>query len=225
MKRRVAALVIAAASYAVPTHAQDFSYLPPGDLEPGSGMGLMDDTVFAPGMRFPIESAPAYANSQVWGHGGSQGPGGGQCDIENFSYPWRDNYCETRSWDMPLCPAGTGHQGQDIRGATCDNDTHWVVAVVDGTITSIGNYSVYLTGDDGTRYDYLHMSNVQVQVGQQVSVGERVGMVSNAFGGTPTTIHLHFNIRQNIRSVSSDTSAVLRAPATRASHGPSRSLT
>lgn len=181
--------------------AQDFTYMPPGELIAGSGDGATDPTVYAPGMRFPIEQAPAFANSQVWGHGGGQGPGGGQCDVENFSYPWWDNYCETRTWDMPLCPSGEGHQGQDIRASTCDKDVHWAVAAVDGTITNVGSYSVYLTAADGTRFDYLHMSNVQVGIGQEVTTGQHLGLVSNQFGGTPTTVHLHFNIRQFVEDV------------------------
>jgi murein DD-endopeptidase MepM/ murein hydrolase activator NlpD len=153
-------------------------------------------------MRFPIEEGPAFANSQVWGNGGSQGPAGtGQCDEVNRSYPWHDNYCETRTWDMPLCPAGTGHQGQDIRAATCEKDVHWAVAVTDGTITSIGTYTVYLTAEDGTRFDYLHMGSVQVSVGQEVKRGEHLGKVSNEFGGTPTTTHLHFNIKQDVDGI------------------------
>jgi len=178
--------------------AEPFSYDPPGVLVPGSGDGRVDEYVYVPGMRFPIETGPAYANSQVWGHGGSEGPGGGQCDIENWSYPWHDNYCETRSWDMPLCPAGTGHQGQDIRAGTCEKDVHWVVATADGTVSHIGSYSLYVMAADGTRFDFLHMSNLQVGVGDEVKRGQRLGKVSNEFGGTPTTIHLHFNIQQNV---------------------------
>jgi MYXO-CTERM domain-containing protein len=181
--------------------AAAFDYHPPGDLISGSGQGRVDDKVYAPGMRFPFENAPAFANSQVYNPGGYLGPGGGQCDSFNYNYPWRDNYCETRQWDMPLCPAGTGHQGQDIRPATCENNKYWGVAAVDGTITSVGSYSVYLTGADGTRYDYLHMSNVKVGVGQSVTRGQQLGNISNAFGGTPTTIHLHFNLRQNVQGV------------------------
>lgn len=181
--------------------ADEFTYNPPGVLTPGSGTGRMDNTVYAPGMRFPIESAPAFANSQVWGNGGSQGPGGGQCDVENFSYPWWDNYCETRSWDMPLCPSGVGHQGQDIRASTCEKNVHWVVASEAGTVTNVGSYSVYITADNGTRYDYLHMGSVQVSVGQEVAKGEQIGKVSNEFGGTPTSVHLHFNLRQNVQGV------------------------
>jgi peptidase M23-like protein len=77
----------------------------------------------------------------------------------------------------------------------------WAAAATDGTITSVGDFSVYLTAADGTRYDYLHMSTVQVVVGQDVSRGERLGLVSNEFGGESTTIHLHFNIKQNVQGV------------------------
>ncbi len=193
----LATLAVASAALAAP----EFSYDPPGKLVAGSGKGRVDMNVYAPDMRFPMESGPAYANSQVWGHGGMNGGGGSQCDVENFSYPWHDNYCESRSWDMPLCPAGEGHQGQDIRAASCKDRTHWVVAVVDGTITNIGSYSVYLTAADGTRYEYLHMADVAVKEGQKVKQGEHVGKVSNQFNGEATTVHLHFNIKQNVAGV------------------------
>lgn len=201
MRLRAAAVALPLLLLASPLAAQPFSYLPPGDLAPGSGEGREDYTVYAPGMLFPIEVPPAFVNSQVWGYGGSQGPGGSQCDVANYSYPWRDNYCEERTWTMPLCPAGTGHQGVDMRPSTCDNNTHWAVAAVDGTITHIGSWSVYLTAEDGTRYDYLHMSNVQVAETDTVTRGQRLGYVSNVYGGTPTTIHLHFNLFQNVDGV------------------------
>jgi len=196
----IALVGAAAVTFTSAAHADtEFTYDPPGELAPRSGTGRVDDNVYAPGIRFPMESGPAYANSQVWGHGGGSGPkGSSQCDEENFSYPWRDNYCESRSWDMPLCPSGTGHQGQDIRAATCEKDKHWVVAAEDGTITNVGSYSVYLTTPDGTRFDYLHMSNVAVKEGEDVKRGQRLGLVSNQFGGSATTVHLHFNIKQNV---------------------------
>lgn len=196
-----AASLAAVALAAAPSLAEPFSFNPPGMLTPGSGEGRYDEHVYAPGMLFPLEEGPAFLNSQVWGNGGSQGPGGGQCDPENRQYPWWDNYCETRTWDMPLCPAGTGHQGQDIRAGDCQKEVHWVVAAEDGTITNVGTYSVYLTTEDGTRFDYLHMGNVQVALGDEIKRGQHLGMVSNEFGGTPTTIHLHFNIKQDVDGV------------------------
>lgn len=183
--------------------AEEFSYNPPGQLVSGSGTGRADNNVYVQNMRFPIEAAPAYPNSQVWGVGGSQGPSGGQCDERNYSYPWWDNFCESRRWDMPLCPSGNGHQGQDMRPSTCQDKTHFVVAAEAGTITSIGSYSVYLVTDNGTTHRYLHMDpgTLRVSQGQQVAKGDRLGLVSNAFNGTPTTIHLHYDIKQYVASV------------------------
>ena len=181
----------------VPVSALAFTFQPAGVLTPGSGKGLQTTKVYAPTMRYPTEKSPSYPNSQVWGVGGSQGPKGSQCDAKNFSYPWWDNYCETRTWSMPLCPSGKGHQGQDIRGASCANKTHWIVAAEAGTITSIGTYTVYLKAG-GTTFRYAHMDpgTLAVKTGQKVSKGQKLGLMSNAFGGTPTSIHLHFDIEQ-----------------------------
>ncbi len=35
------------------------------------------------------------------------------------SYPWRDNFCESRSFEVWQCAGGYGHQGEDIRAAAC----------------------------------------------------------------------------------------------------------
>jgi hypothetical protein len=163
----------------------------------------VDFTVYAPGMRFPIEVAPAYVNSQVWGNGGMNGPGGGQCDAVNYSYPWWDNFCEVRSWTTPMCPTGQGHQGEDIRPSTCVKDVHWGLATESGTISNITTYTVTLTTDSGTRHRFMHMepSSLVVSIGSKVQRGDRLGRVSNAFGGTPTTIHLHFEIHQNVSGI------------------------
>ncbi len=204
MKRMLnAAALLTILALAITAHADEFSYNPPGQLEGGNVSGRADDRVYVPGMRHPIEEAPSYANSQIYGHGGFQGPGGGQCDPNNYAFPWSDNFCESRSWNMPLCPSGTGHQGQDIRPATCTDKAHWAVAAESGTITSIGTYSVNLMSDTGTKHRYLHMDpgTLAVTRGQRVNKGDRLGLVSNAFGGTPTTIHLHYDLNQNVEGV------------------------
>ncbi|WP_233342116.1 M23 family metallopeptidase [Marinicauda pacifica] len=174
-----------------------FAFMPPGELLPDSGTGLTQQINYAPAMRFPMELGQAYANSQVYGHGGFHGPEGGQCDGENYAYAWRDNFCETRGHSTPLCPAGTGHQGQDIRPASCADASHWAVAAADGTITSVGSYSVRLMSDDGLRFTYLHLDSdsLVVEPGDVVSRGDRLGLVSNEFGGNATTIHLHFEVK------------------------------
>lgn len=177
----------------------------PGKLEPASsGVGRVGDRyIYAPNIRFPLEKAPAYINSQVYGIGGLHGAkGNGQCDARNYQYPWKDNYCEKRSWSMPLCPGGKGHQGVDIRPASCKKDQHWAVAVEDGVITAIGSYTVYLRGKStGTTYRYLHLnaSRLLVRSGQSIKRGQRIGVVSNNMGKGKTTIHLHFDMKQTLR--------------------------
>ena len=177
--------------------AEPFTYKPPGELLPDSGQGLAETKVYAPDMLFPLEGR-GYANSQVYRPGGYLGPPGSQCDASNYDYPWQDNYCETRSWTMPLCPAGKGHQGQDIRPESCDDQVHYTVAAESATVTNVGTYSVYITAPNGKRYDYLHGRQNAVSNGQGVNKGQKINKVSNNMGDTPTSIHLHFNIKQDV---------------------------
>ena len=57
-----------------------------------------------------------------------------------------------------------------------------------------------LLADDGTVFRYLHMQRASypVGVGATVQKGGRLGKTSNEFGGTPTTIHLHYDIHQYV---------------------------
>ena len=188
-----------------------FAYFTPGALLPGSGEGAPDDTIFAPDMVFPIKSEPAYLQSMVFTFGGGM-VGGDQCDSRNFEGPWRDNFCETRSANRgsPYCPVNKIHQGQDIRVGTptsckserskaaADRVANEVVAVEDGVISNVGSYSVNLRSG-GRIYKYLHlnMAKLAVKIGDTVKAGDTIGYVSNDFGGTPTVLHLHFEITQN----------------------------
>lgn len=186
-----------------PALAADW-YSPPGVLTPGSGSGVTSETVYYPNLRFPIENAPAFLNSQVYRPGGGQYNGSlpnDQCHPVNYDYKWEDTFCEKRSRDTPMCPSGKGHQGVDIRASTCVANRHWAVAGDDGLISHIGTYSVTLQTNGGARLVYLHlkMSDLAVRVMQKVKKGDRIGKVSNDFGGTPTTRHLHFEIRDSVR--------------------------
>ena len=180
-----------------------FTYYPAGNLTPAtSGEGRNGDNyIYAPGIRFPLESAPAYLNSQVYGIGGLFGRRGSLCDKRNYQYPWHDNYCEKRRWGMPLCPGGKGHQGVDIRTATCKKKKYYAVAVEDGIITYIGKYTVKLRGKSGRTYRYLHLDSPSVLVkrGKKVRRGDRLGLVSNNMGSTKTSIHLHFDMKETIK--------------------------
>lgn len=197
--------------------AAGFSHQPPGVLEGGGSQGFTDPTVFLPDIRFPLEQSPAFLNSQVYRPGGSHPSGpGGQCATVNYNYPWFDTFCEKRSWSMPLCPSGTGHQGVDIRPATCADNVHWAVAVEDGVIAQVGTYSVSLQGTSGTVYRYLHMEMDELAVtrGNTVSRGQRLSKVSNDFGGAGTTRHLHLDAKGPVLLPNGTTRTVFLPPYT-----------
>ena len=101
---------------------------------------------------------------------------------------------------MAMCPTTKGHQGQDIRPATCNANSYWAVAAADGIIISVAKYSVILQTRLGTEFRYMHMqmSDLAVREGDRVRAGDRLGKVSNFFGGTPTTIHLHFDVKDAV---------------------------
>ena len=90
----------------------DFSYRPSGDIIANSGSrkqgGRADFTAYSQ-IRFPLEKAPAFAHSQSFAQ--SANP----TSATERSYPWQDNFCEARSFEVGQCASGFGHQGQDIR--------------------------------------------------------------------------------------------------------------
>lgn len=195
----------------------------PGHLKPGSGDGVPLDEVEIPGMRFPIERAPAYANSQLYSHGGGEGPKPltwNQKHPSNFSYPWRDNFCEKRgkiTQVEALCPAQRGvHQGQDIRAASATKNTYWAVAAVNGKISKdnpLGSSSTLdvKSTNQSQFFRYLHLYDDSPVIGtptrrafgEKVTRGDRIGLVSAIMRYTKpdgtqvkygTTTHLHFEI-------------------------------
>lgn len=223
------------------TPSPDFTYRLPGDIIGGTGYrnnpGYGDWTVYAQ-IRFPLEHGPAYANSQSflnWGDCYQKGRipvphRKGQpyrCKLndkplvfdesagENYAYPWRDNFCETRDLNVGMCPGGYGHQGQDIRPATCEMRNegadrcipsgHKLVAVRDGVIVRTGGQQAafVLVNETGEhlKFRYMHMVPTQmdndgVTHGREVHEGEIIGTMSNyqdRLGGTTT--HLHFDIQ------------------------------
>jgi hypothetical protein len=221
------------------TVSQSFTYYAPGDLIENSGWrdkgGHADRHVYAL-IRFPIAKAPAFAKSQSfnpWGDcyhkgvvGRMRGKGAAyRCKVndrklvfdesapDNFSYPWRDNFCEYRDSQVGQCPGGWGHQGQDIRGSFCVLNNEGadrcepyqqdVVAAHAGLIwRKPGNLAAYIsvnTANDRVRFRYLHMTPSRLDAdgivtGRLVEQGEVIGKLSN-YGDheNGTSYHLHFD--------------------------------
>jgi len=218
----------------------DFTYYAPGQIIPGTGFrgygGRVDYTVYAK-IRFPFTEAPAYANSQSfmnWGDCDHTGrvPSGVRAkgapyhcrvndkplvfdESKNYAYPWRDNFCEHRWFFVGQCPAGMGHQGQDIRpgecrlrneGADrCEAYQHEVVAVRTGMVLrNAAQEAVILfvnTPGEHLRIRYLHMSpkmldQDEVLSGRELREGEVIGEVGNFDRReNGTTYHLHFDVQ------------------------------
>ena len=182
-----------------PRSGGGFLYKPAGTLVSGSGTGRVDSKIYAPGMRFPIEKAPAYANSQVWGTRWQQRARRGSVRRRELQLPLVGQLLRDAELDHAALPLRQGPpRARKFRAASCTKNVHSTSATTDGKISSIGTYSVYLTGNDGTVYRYLHMGSVAVSTGATVKPGQLLGKVSNEFGGTPTTVHLHFDLEQNV---------------------------
>lgn len=219
----------------------DFTYRPSGEIIENSGYrgqtGHADSTVYAQ-IRFPLGKAPAFANSQSFMNWGDCNQTGrvswsatkgdpyrckrndkqlvfDESAKENYSYPWQDNFCETRDFEVGQCANGMGHQGQDIRPSSCflrndgaDRcmpDIFPIVAVRDGVIVRAPTQqSVFLlvnTRKEHLRFRYMHMNPAHLDAdgvvyGRRVAEGEGIGVVSNfqdRVGGT--TSHLHFDVQ------------------------------
>lgn len=206
-----------------------FAFFAPGDLLPRTGSGparrgVEDWTLYAPEMVFPVKGPlRAYLNSQIYNPGGGAYFGvhqNNQCAVENYSYPWRDNFCEGRSGtdrESLNCPSRGIHQGVDIRGGSGGapgsacyrmawegaRDLVPVVAAETGRIEYSllpYKYVVLLITDKGRIYRYLHLDQQRLTVapGTKVEAGATIGFLSNDFGRSSTTHHLHFEISENI---------------------------
>jgi hypothetical protein len=190
----------------------DFTYRPSGDIIANSGSrkhgGRADFTAYSQ-IRFPIEKSPGFVHSQSFVKRRDKS------DQPSASYPWRDSFCEARSFEVGQCAGGFGHQGQDIRpgaclpnneGAeTCAPKQRSVVAVRDGVlIRSLKQQAATLginTRNEHIRFRYMHMSPAAmdadgVLTGRIVAEGEKIGVVSNYLDHpNGTTRHLHFDIQ------------------------------
>ena len=187
----------------------DFTYRPSGEIIAHSGArkqgGRADLTAYSQ-VRFPLEKAPAFVRSQSFG----------RRKLTERGYPWQDNFCEARSFEVGQCAAGFGHQGQDIRpGAcplqnsespdACDPKRQAVVAVRDGVvIRSLKEQAATLqvnTRNEHIRFRYMHMNPSVMDAdgvlnGRRVAEGERIGVVSNYLDHpNGTSRHLHFDVQ------------------------------
>jgi hypothetical protein len=197
----------------------EFSYRPVGDIIANSGFrkqgGRADFTAYSQ-IRFPLQRFPAFIHSQEFRNHKSNDKPLDEIIGSTTSYPWRDNFCEARSFNVGQCPGGFGHQGQDIRPAPCPPDSEGaaehcdpkqqaVVAVRDGVvIRSPKQQAATLqinTRTEHIRFRYMHMNPATMDAdgvlnGRSVDEGEKIGVVSNYLDHpNGTSRHLHFDVQ------------------------------
>ncbi|MEX0751752.1 MAG: M23 family metallopeptidase [Xanthobacteraceae bacterium] len=219
-----------------------FTYYPPGEIISGTGArkqgGHSDYTIYSK-IRFPLAEAPTQTYSQVYMNLGdctgstadfqmkqrkgapfrcpfgkkvaaAEMPSGGY-----NGYPWRDNFCEVRGFFVGQCPAGIGHQGQDIVPVDCrlssrdwdrcDRKEHPLVAVRDGVVLRSPGQEGFLivtnVVGEHLRFRYLHMNPKLIDAdgfvsGRVVREGDTIGRVGNYAGREGgTSYHLHFDMQ------------------------------
>ena len=198
--------------------SSDFSFRAPGDIVANSGYrrqgGRADFTAYSQ-IRFPLEKAPAFVHSQEFRNRRPSDKPPDELAGSTTSYPWRDSFCESRSFNVGQCPGGFGHQGQDIRPAPCperndgfdrcDPRQQPLVAVRDGVlIRSLKQEAATLqinTRTEHIRFRYMHMNPATMDTegilnGRHVDEAEKIGVVSNYLDHpNGTTRHLHFDVQ------------------------------
>lgn len=101
--------------------------------------------------------------------------------------------CET------TCSAN--HQGIDIRGGLGED----VLAVADGTVTSVGgNYNtIIIDHGEGYKTRYLHNSKIIVRNGERVVQGDIIAEIGGWGPKGPNSypVHLHFEIMKDNKQV------------------------
>ncbi|MEM9426771.1 MAG: M23 family metallopeptidase [Pseudomonadota bacterium] len=108
-----------------------------------------------------------------------------------FGFPVRGTYRSTSGFGPRW---GRMHEGHDWAGPTGTA----IHATADGVVTHVGRQGGYgnlikIRHDFGFETRYAHLSRFRVQVGERVSLGERIGDMGNT--GRSTGTHLHYEIR------------------------------
>ena len=189
----------------------DFTYRPTGDIIARTGnrrQGGHGDLTAYSQIRFPLVRTPVAIRSQSFSRRD-------KTELVAGAYPWRDNFCEARSFNVGQCPSGFGHQGQDIRPVACPSGSETdescdlrrqpVVAVRDGVvIRSPKQQAATLqinTRTEHIRFRYMHMNPSAMDEdgllnGRRVAESEQIGVVSNYLDRpSGTSRHLHFDVQ------------------------------
>ncbi|MBV7671486.1 M23 family metallopeptidase [Streptomyces halstedii] len=118
--------------------------------------------------------------------------------LNAFRLPVAGSYVTTGYKSGGSLWSSGSHSGVDFRAASGST----VVAVGVGTVVEAGwggayGNNIVIRMTDGTYTQYGHLSSIDVQVGQGVTPGERIGLSGST--GNSTGPHLHFEARTSPR--------------------------
>lgn len=90
----------------------------------------------------------------------------------------------------------TYHKAVDLINLEC-NGSDWIVAVADGNVSMagyIGGYGnrIEITHANGMVSTYSHLSKISVNIGEEVKMGQKIGIIGST--GRSTGTHVHFEI-------------------------------
>lgn len=108
-----------------------------------------------------------------------------------FAFPVAGPHAFSDSFGDPR--RGHRHQGNDIFALKGTPVVAVVSGNIDATTTHGGGKTIYLYGEDGNTYIYMHL-NGYAQTSGHVSQGEVVGYVGNTGNARGGSSHLHFEI-------------------------------
>jgi murein DD-endopeptidase MepM/ murein hydrolase activator NlpD len=134
--------------------------------------------------------ASAQASPSSAGTGGGSSPSVKVKVTGDMTCPVAGPVSFVDSWGAPR--SGHTHQGVDMMG---DYGTP-LVAITSGTPSYVaydgsGGNMIFLDGDDGNSYWYMHNQENFVSVGQHVEAGEQIATLGDT-GNASGTPHLHF---------------------------------
>lgn len=137
--------------------------------------------------RNPARQLPRASRSAASRLGQHVRPGGGNfiCPIDG-PLAFSDDFGASRG-------GGRRHMGNDLLSPRGTPN----VAVVDGTISTRpwagGGITIFLAGDDGTTYVYMHLLQIVGAVPRRVVQGDVIGLVGAT--GDARGYHTHFEVR------------------------------
>lgn len=110
-----------------------------------------------------------------------------------FVFPVSGPHSYSTSFGDPR-PGGRLHQGVDIFASSGTPTVASISGSVNATWTNGGGKTIYLSGDDGITYVYMHLDGYAVS-GGRISAGETIGYVGDSGNARGSSPHLHFEVR------------------------------